>query len=106
MSSIRGIVCSTMVGYYRNMPKKKARKQSDGSYLLKLVMYIIFGSLWVKFAIPITIGSFTLYGIPFGLFIGLLFASHDHFQVDRKIEYALLLLMTILTYFMPAGVVL
>lgn len=90
--------------------KQKARKkitnsESDSTYFLKLVLYIVFGTLWLKFSSPLILGDFQLNGIPIGLLLGLLFASHDHFQVDRKIEYAILVIMTIVTYFLPAGIV-
>jgi len=61
--------------------------------------------LWLKFSMPLEIGSFVLTGIPLGLMVGLLFASHDHFQVDRKIEYAILIVMTVMSYFLPTGIV-
>lgn len=79
--------------------------EKDSAYILKIVLYIIFGSLWLKFGDAITIGSFVLNGLPMGLMVGLLFASHDHFQIDRKIEYALLIIVAIVTYFLPAGIV-
>lgn len=86
--------------------KKSAKNsEADSTYFLKIVLYIVLGSLWIKLGAPLHIGAVTVNGIPFGLFIGLLFASHDHFQVDRKIEYALLIVMTVLTYFLPAGIV-
>lgn len=85
--------------------KKKTEKESDSTYFLKIVLYIVLGSLWIKFDAPVELGMFVLNGLPFGLVLGLIFASHDHFQVDRKIAYALLIIMTILTYFLPAGIV-
>ena len=86
--------------------KKLPPQENDGTYFLKLVLYIILGSFWIKFASPLTIGYFTLNGFPLGLLLGLLFASHDHFQIDRKIEYAILIIVTIITFFLPAGIVL
>lgn len=91
--------------------KNRARRspsvvgESDSAYFLKIVLYIILGSLWIKFAHPLQLGGFVLNGAPLGLAVGVVFASHDHFQVDRKIEYVILLLMMIVTYFLPAGVV-
>lgn len=85
--------------------KTKKRTEPDGTYFLKIVFYIILGSLWLKFRQPLQLGDFMLSGIPLGLFIGLVFASHDHFQVDRKIEYALLVIVTIVTFYLPAGIV-
>ena len=86
------------------MAKQKA-KESDSTYFLKLVLYVILGSFWLKFHQPISLGGIELHGAPLGLIIGLLFASHDHFQVDRKIEYAILIIVTIITFFLPAGIV-
>lgn len=92
------------------MAKQKSKKftdgEGDGAYFLKLVLYIVLGSFWLKFGTPLRIGDFLIYGVPIGLVIGLLFASHEHFQIDRKIEYAILVLMTIVTFFLPAGIVL
>lgn len=84
---------------------KNTQTESDSTYILKIVLYVVLGSLWIKFAVPVELGAVVLNGFPFGLLLGILFASHDHFQVDRKIEYAILILMTILTYFLPAGIV-
>jgi len=86
--------------------KKKTSVEPDGVYFLKLVLYVVLGSFWLKFATPLHIGDFMLHGLPLGLFVGLIFASHDHFRVDRKIEYAILVLVTIVTFFLPAGIVL
>lgn len=88
------------------MPKKKSSAtESDSTYFLKLVLYVILGSFWIKFQEPVAIGDFLINGFPLGLLVGILFASHDHFQVDRKIEYAILIIVTILTFFVPAGIV-
>jgi len=86
--------------------KKATSAEPDSLYFLKLVLYVVLGSFWLKFATPIPIGDFLLHGFPLGLIIGLLFASHDHFQIDRKIEYAVLIIVTIVTFFLPAGIVL
>ncbi|MGB3024081.1 MAG: hypothetical protein WBB39_04750 [Candidatus Saccharimonadales bacterium] len=90
-----------------NLKKRSARApiERDSTYFLKIVLYIILGSLWIKLASPVYIGTIIVGGFPLGLAIGLMFASHDHFQVDRKIEYALLIIVTIMTYFLPAGIV-
>ena len=80
--------------------------ESDGQYLLKLVVIIILATIWVKFASPVYIGSFPFGGVPVGMFLGLMLVSKvDTFQYDKKIWYAILLIITILTYFVPAGIV-
>jgi len=85
--------------------KKQKTTETDSAYFLKLVLYVILGTFWLKFADPIQIGAFLVNGFPLGFILGLIFASHDHFQVDRKIEYAILIVMTVLTYYLPAGIV-
>ena len=75
--------------------KKKPSKELDSVYFLKLVMYFIFGSMWLH----LQIGS-TIIPLPVGLVIGAGFASHDHFRIDRKIELAVLLVATFLFYFL------
>ena len=76
-----------------------AAQEYDGVFLLKIVLYLILGSLWVK----LSKGASTALPIPIGLVIGLLFALHDHFQIDRKIEFAVLLVATLIGFFAPFG---
>ncbi len=82
------------------MPKKtKTQKQvADSAYFLKLVMYVIIGSFWVR----IDNGDMII-PLPVGLVIGLIFAMHEHFQVDRKIEYAILLMAMFVGLWLPIG---
>ena len=87
------------------MAKSKRRPQNtelDSVYVLKLVMYMIIGTLWLRIGkadgsdIP----------IPIGFVIGLLFAVHDHFKIDRKIEYAVLLIAMLVGFWSQIGLVL
>ena len=50
--------------------------ESDGTYLLKLVAFVLLGTLWLKFSQPIV-----------------------------WIWYAILIVVTIICYFVPAGIV-
>jgi hypothetical protein len=74
-------------------------QELDGTYFLKLVLYLIIGSFWLK----MTIGNGHL-PIPFGLLVGLYFARNEKLQIDRKIEYALLLAAMLVGYFAPFGI--
>lgn len=87
------------------MTQKTNTQEPDSVYFLKLVLYIILGTFWIKFTAPLTAFGLTIGGLPLGMFVGLFFASHDHFRIDRKIEYAVLIVMTIVTYFLPAGII-
>lgn len=89
------------------MAKTKTRKQTragapttfDGVYLFKMVLYLLLGSMWVK----VSAGADLTVPIPVGLAIGLIFTTHEHFQIDRKIEYAIMLVAMLFGYFAPYG---
>lgn len=78
---------------------KKTSEELDSVYVLKLVLYMILGSQWLR----LTLKSGSEIPIPLGALIGLLFASHDHFRIDRKIEYAVLLISMFIGFWLPLG---
>jgi hypothetical protein len=83
------------------MAKQKRKQQpTDGAFVLKLVLYVILGSLWLK--LHHNGANFTV-PLPIGLLIGLLFTSHEHFRIDRKIEYAALIVAALLGMIAPYG---
>lgn len=79
----------------------------DTQYLLKLVGVLILGTLWLKFASPLVIDEqFIVTAIPLGLIIGLVVVSKfESLQANRRIWYAVLAVMTLVSYFLPAGIV-
>lgn len=78
---------------------KNTTRQSDGAYLLKLVLYVIVGAQWLF----VKTGSGAQIPLPAGLLIGFWFASHDHFRIDRKIEYAVLVVAMLVGFFGQVG---
>jgi len=84
------------------MAKKQTQSpELDGVFLLKLVLYVVLGSLWLKIhSSNLTTGV----PIPVGFLVGLLFASHDHFQIDRKVEYAVLVVAALIGLIAPYGI--
>jgi hypothetical protein len=80
--------------------KRKKSGTVDGVYLLKLVLYLLAGVTWLK----ISHGETMSVPLPLGFLAGLAFTTHEHFQIDRKIEYALLLAAMLVGYFAPFGV--
>jgi hypothetical protein len=84
----------------KTTPKRTQATETDSAYMLKLVMYLIIGSLWVK----VTTADGGQIPIPVGFVIGIMFAMHDHFQIDRKIEYALLLVAMFVGFWLPIGI--
>lgn len=81
------------------MANKKRKNELDSVYLLKLVLYLVIGSQWLK----IVTASGAQIPIPVGALLAVLFASHDHFQIDRKIEYAVLLVAMFMGFWLPLG---
>jgi hypothetical protein len=71
----------------------------DGVYLLKMVLYLLLGSIWLK----TSNGEGVDIDVPVGLMVGLAFTLHEHFQIDRKIEYAVLLAAMLFGYFASYG---
>lgn len=82
----------------RFAPRSRAR-EPDSVYFLKMVVYIVLGSMWLRIyhgdAIPIP--------IPIGLLAGILFTLHERLQIDRKLEYAILLMAMFIGFWLPIG---
>ncbi len=84
--------------------KRKVQRTSsadfDGVFILKVVLFFIVGMQWLWFVnsngnrIP----------LPVGLFIGYVFALHEHFRIDRKIEYVVLIVAMFLGFWVNAGI--
>lgn len=80
--------------------------ESDSTYFLKLVVFALLGTLWLKFGQVISWMGVPLHGIPLGLLLGIILIwRFEPHQSDRKIWYATLLLVTLICYFVPAGIV-
>jgi ABC-type transport system involved in cytochrome bd biosynthesis fused ATPase/permease subunit len=80
---------------------KKAQVETDSAYFLKLVMYLILSSVWIRVTME---GGTKEMPLPIGAIIALIFASHDHFKMDRKIEFALILVGMFVAFWLPVGI--
>ncbi len=96
--------------YAKNRPRvlKVGRRDSeaDGVYFLKLVVVVLLSTLWLKFATPLSWQGIPLAAFPLGALItvvGIRLLEKD--QYDRKIWFAVLVMVTIISYFVPAGIV-
>jgi ABC-type dipeptide/oligopeptide/nickel transport system permease component len=81
--------------------KKRQLAESDSHFFLKSVVFLILGSQWVF----IQTSPDMQIPIPVGLIVGLVFATHEHFQIDRKIEYVILLFSAFISFWLPIGLV-
>lgn len=80
--------------------------ESDSAYFLKLVVFVLLGTLWLKFGAAVAWAGVPIRGVPIGLLVGLiLIRKFEPHQSDRKIWYAILLITTLICYFVPAGIV-
>lgn len=84
---------------YIKQTKKRAIKETDSTYFLKIVLYMILGTGWAH----INTSSRSV-PVPLGLVVGIFFASHEHFQIDRKIEYTVLLVVCFVAFWLPTGI--
>lgn len=70
------------------MSKKISKQEPDAVYFLKILFFFVLGTVWLRY------NGLTI--VPVGLLIGLVFAAHDHFRIDRKIEYLVLIVATMM----------
>ena len=68
--------------------RKKAYHESDFAFLVKAALYLILGLTWIS------VNGHRV--IPIGVILGFLFSKVDVLKIDRKIEYALLVVGALL----------
>jgi hypothetical protein len=93
------VSAKTKAARTRNTTTTTSATSFDGVFLFKMMFYLLLGSMWLK----ITNGSTTSIPVPIGLLIGLIFTTHEHFQIDRKIEYAVMVVAMLFGYFASYG---
>lgn len=95
--------------YARNRPRRRVVQQiqeGDGVYFLKLVVVVILGTLWLKFTTPLNWNGLPLAAFPLGALIAITaIKMFERDQYNRKIWFAVLLVVMIISYFVPAGIV-
>jgi hypothetical protein len=80
--------------------------ESDSTYLLKLVAFVLLGMFWVRFDQPVSWMGVPMGAIPAGLLLGLILVNRlESHQSDRKIWYAILIIVGITSLFWPTGIV-
>ena len=72
----------------------KNKNEPDSVYFLKILLYFVLGTIWIA-------NNAGQRVVPVGLLLGLLFAHKEHFRIDRKVEYAILLVSALISLFGP-----
>ncbi len=81
--------------------------ETDSWFFLKLICALLLGTFWLKFSMPIQAGSFMINALPVGVVIGLILARfYEPLQINRRIWYTVLIVVGLVSYFFPAGIVL
>lgn len=67
--------------------KTTSANEPDSTYFLKIVLYAVLGMIWLQF------DGKTIF--PVGALVAFALAQHEKFQIDRKVEYAVVLFAAI-----------
>jgi hypothetical protein len=69
-------------------PKKSSAKETDSVYFLKMLIYFVLGTIWVKH------NGYVI--LPVGAILGVVLAQKDHFATDRRHEYPMLIVSAVI----------
>lgn len=85
----------------KKLTSRSSSKQLDSVFIFKMALFLILGSQWLYIVNPTGDAQLPL---PVGAVIGVVFATHEHFKIDRKIEYVILLLAMFIGFWLPMGI--
>ncbi|MDR0591457.1 MAG: hypothetical protein LBG75_02815 [Candidatus Nomurabacteria bacterium] len=80
--------------------------EADGVFILKLVVVVLLGSFWVKMNLPFLFNGVPVAGVPVGLLVGLILIHLiEKRPYNRRTFYAVIVMVGIISYFLPSGIV-
>ena len=80
--------------------------EADGVFILKLVVVVLLGSFWIKMNLPFLFNGVPVAGLPVGLLIGLVLIHFiEKRPYNRRTFYAVIVMVGIISYFLPSGIV-
>lgn len=68
--------------------RKAKNTESDDWYFLKILCYFVLSTIWLKY------NGYVVF--PLGAVVSAVIINKDHFSVDRKIEYAVILIAAVI----------
>ncbi len=92
------VKAKTKVKSKKHVQKRTDDDPYDGVFAIKLALYVVAGSMWLKIS-----SGHSIIPIPVGLIAGMYLASKEHFRTDRKIDYAVLLIAALFGFWAPFG---
>lgn len=79
--------------------------EPDGIYILKLTLLLVISSFWIKISSGQAHGS-AFQGLPVGVLAAFLLTRRfEHNSLNRRIWYLLIIIVGLVSYFLPAGIV-
>jgi hypothetical protein len=80
--------------------------EPDSIYFFKLVVVVLLSTLWIKFITPLSWNGLPIAAFPLGALLVIVgIRLFEKNPLDRKIWFAVLLVVTMISYFVPAGIV-
>lgn len=77
--------------------------EPDGIYVLKLALLLVISSFWIKISANTGTG---FQGVPIGVLLAFVLARQfEKSPLNRRIWYLLIIIVGLVSYFLPAGVV-
>lgn len=79
--------------------------EPDGVYVLKLVLLLVISSFWIRLHTGQGANT-TLQSLPIGVLLAFLLARQfEKNPLNRRIWYLLIIVVGLISYFLPAGIV-
>lgn len=75
-------------------------KHDDGYFLLRLALLALVGLLWIK----ISLRSGLQLPLPIGFLVGIFIAIRGKREIDRKIQFVVLLMALLVGFIAPLGI--
>lgn len=85
--------------------KQKQPREPDSVFFLKILVLLIISTMWLRFSSNGELSGTEL-NLPLGGAAAFVLVQFDHFAIDRKIEYVVVLISSFISFFLPVGIIL
>ena len=84
--------------------KQKPASEPDSVFFLKILILLIISTMWLRLSSNGEFSGVEL-NLPLGSAAAIFLVQFDHFTIDRKIEYVVVLLSSFISFFLPIGLI-